>query len=94
VHGLSSIPENYETKFNNWMDIECIKQDSDLLIIELDFSSLNILGNFLVKSVADIDKRLSEKFDIERYSFDEEDVPENEITPIVLEDEDFLEKID
>lgn len=39
VHSLSYIPDNYVTKFHNWKDLECIKQDADILYIQLDFSS-------------------------------------------------------
>jgi len=90
VHSYNDIPDKFVTKFHNWKDLGCIKQDSDLLIIQLDFPSLNKLGNFLVKSVADIDARLSEKFNIAFYYFDEEDMPKNAISPTLVEDEDLL----
>ena len=94
MHSISFIPDNYVTKFHNWKDLECLKQDADILYIQLDFSSLGKLGNFLVKSVADIDNRLSEKFNIESYYFDEKDIPVNEKSPTGIEDEDFSENID
>jgi hypothetical protein len=57
----------------------------------LDFSTLGNLGNFLAKSVADIDDRVSKKYNIEQYYFDEEDVPEEEKSLYDIDDEDFFD---
>jgi len=91
---MNFIPDNYLSKFHDWKKLECIKKDDDILCIQLDFSSLGKLGNFLVKSVADIDNRMSERYSIDRYYFDEEDIPENEISPTEIIEEDFSENVD
>jgi hypothetical protein len=91
VHNFNYIPDNYTTKFSNWKELACITQDDDIFYIDLDFSSLDNLGNFLSKSVANIDDRISEKYGIEQYYFDEEDVPEEEKSLYDFDDEDFLE---
>lgn len=71
VHNLHHVPDKYMPKFHNWQKLGCIKRNSDVLYIELDFSSLERLGNFLSKSIADIDKRISQNFDLDTYYFDE-----------------------
>jgi hypothetical protein len=55
---------------------------------------LDNLGNFLSKSVAEIDDRISEEYEIEQYYFDEEDVPEEERSSYEydIEDEDFFDE--
>jgi hypothetical protein len=94
VHNFNYIPDRFLTKFYNWKELACIKQDDDVFYIELDFSSLDNLGNFLSKSVAEIDDRISEEYEIEQYYFDEEDVPEEERSSYEydIEDEDFFDE--
>lgn len=92
VHNFNYIPDNYVAKFYNWKELECIKQDDDIFYIELAFSSLDKLGNFLSKSVADIDNRISEKYNIEQYYFDEEDVPAEEKSDYETTDEEYADE--
>jgi len=92
VHNFNYIPDDYIAKFYNWKELECIKQDDDIFYIELDFSSLDKLGNFLSKSVADIDNRISEKYNMEQYYFNEEEMPAEEKSSYDIADEDFFDE--
>lgn len=92
VHNFNYIPDNHIEKFHNWKELKCIKKDDDVFYIDLDFSSLDNLGNFLVKSVADIDNRIAEKYSIKQYYFDEEDVPKEEKLLYDIEDEGFFDE--
>lgn len=76
VHGIGVIPDDYLTKFENWKDLGCIKQDSDVFYLDFSFTELERFGNFITNSVTDIDSRMSEKFDIPSYYFDEDDIPD------------------
>jgi len=75
VHNISVIPDKYLSRFSNWQDLDCIHQDSDLLIIQMDLNCLAKFGNFLSKSVADIDSRAASKFQLDEYYFTDEDKP-------------------
>ena len=75
VHGLGYIPDNYYAKFHNWEDLQCIKQDSDILHIEFDFITLEKYGEFLAKSIAELENRLVKECSIDQYYFTEDDIP-------------------
>ena len=90
VHNISVIPDRYLGRFTNWQELGCIRQDSDLLIIQMNLSCLDKLGNFLSKSIADIDSRAASQFDLEEYYFEEGDKPTEASLDINLIDGDVL----
>jgi len=85
VHNVSVIPDKYLARFANWQELQCIRQDSDLLIIQMNFSCVDQLGNFLSKSVADIDSRAASQFKLEQHLFDEDMPAKPSLDPYLID---------
>jgi len=90
VHDIGFVPDRYLGRFENWSEFECIREDGGLLFFGMNLRCLERFGNFLCQSVAHVDARLAREFELERYTFDDSDIPQDQGSRIDVLDDDLL----